>query len=852
MLIAHLDANNREKQPKFVQLLKTITMSNSKFYIIPGNRYVSSGIKESGSSFLCPSNTVMTGRYHTGDENGRTQYEYASLKAVDEYGNPAAGIITVENVRWETSVKESSGNGFDAPYGRVIVGRKHSGDENGQTQYATALIKIDGKPTVLEEGITSLSIKESSGIWFKTDADRIMTGRHHSGDENGKTYYTAAKVVVVNSSTESAPSGTIIVPNVRAISATMKESNSFFICPPGTVMTGRSHIGDENGDTQYEYSTLKAVNSDGEIVIGNITVEDVRWDDAFEESSGKGYDAPANRVLVGRAHTGDENDDSRYATAIIKFNGNLTGVRNYAASECRKESGGWNWYKTSEKQILTGRHHFGDENGNTYYCTGTVFCDVTPKPQNKFNVIVGFHIDEKYFPMNPMDFITLSRFRRHNEGSTDDGYNKNTNGFVNGNNHGNEYYNIPVSIINSFYVKNDSEHILYNLRPRDKNSIGKDEVFLQPDNHLNGNLNPNEVVPVFTHSSFYRNISSDKIKERREFWIFYGYDDVDTGIFRLSHQGDWERITLDLIDEKIVGAWLDQHGNSKYYPADALEITETNGIQTLRVYSARGLHSTYERVGKFSRPLGSAHDFTNDEGYQWEVTRNMKELRLQPWKLYAGAWGEVGMDVDPASTGPLGAWYKTWDFGTQDDKFVLISSLIVQNQLLIQPDVRYESDGQRENDSLFETPENMLITGRNHCGDENGITQYECATLKAVNYMGKKIEGTITVTDRQWSEWQKESDSANFFHTPTNRVITGRQHSGDENGKTRYQTAKVLFNGNLATVSPAPASLPKVKIPESFGVFFKSASKFVLTGRTHSGDENGETTYYQGYISINV
>lgn len=50
-------------------------------------------MKESGSYFLCPTNAVMTGRYHSGDENGQTQYEYATLKAVDEEGNAVAGTI---------------------------------------------------------------------------------------------------------------------------------------------------------------------------------------------------------------------------------------------------------------------------------------------------------------------------------------------------------------------------------------------------------------------------------------------------------------------------------------------------------------------------------------------------------------------------------------------------------------------------------------------------------------------------------------------------------------------------------------------------------------------------------------
>lgn len=71
-------------------------MANSKFYIIPDKRTVTSGMKESGSYFLCPSNTVMTGRYHKGDENGQTQYEYATLKAVDVNGNLVSGTLLLK------------------------------------------------------------------------------------------------------------------------------------------------------------------------------------------------------------------------------------------------------------------------------------------------------------------------------------------------------------------------------------------------------------------------------------------------------------------------------------------------------------------------------------------------------------------------------------------------------------------------------------------------------------------------------------------------------------------------------------------------------------------------------------
>ena len=455
---------------------------------------------------------------------------------------------------------------------------------------------------------------------------------------------SVAKVTINYSSTEPAPEGTIIVPNVRTESANMKESGSSFMCPSGTIMTGRAHTGDENGNTQYEYSTLKAINSKGEVIIGSITIEDIEWDTEFNESSGMGYDAPINRIVVGRQHLGDENGKTKYATAVIKFNGHPAEIKKYAVSETRKESGGWNWFKTSEKQVLTGRHHFGDENGNTYYSVGTISCDITNKPQDKFEVILALHPKDKWFPMNPTDFITLSRFRRHNGGSSDDGYNKNNNGFVNGNSHSAEYYNIPVNTINSYHLMGSDA--LYNLRPRDKNSIGNNEVFLQPDDHLNGNLNPNGTVPVFTYSSFYTDINSGIKGERREFWVFYGYDEAGAAGVSFSHQGDWERIILDIIDDNIQGAWLSQHTNLIYYPAEQLEISKSNGIQTLKVYSAEGSHAHYNKAGDFSildiMGIDIDKDHTRDGGYQWNITKNVLPLEQQEWKDYAGAWGEIG------------------------------------------------------------------------------------------------------------------------------------------------------------------------------------------------------------------
>jgi hypothetical protein len=427
-----------------------------------------------------------------------------------------------------------------------------------------------------------------------------------------------------------------IIPNVRSESANLKESQSVFICPLNTVVTGRYHSGDENGYTRYEYASLKAVDGQGQPLGGLITVENGRWENWFKESSAQGFTATAGRVIIGREHQGDENGSTRYYTGIIKFNGNLTTITDYALSYSIKESSGI--YFKSGNTVITGRTHYGDENGNTIYQSGSVIYSSTTTIPGRFRVVVKLHPSEPDFPMNPLDFVRLSRFRMFISGGSDKGYNTNTNQFVTTNIKTPEYYNIPVNIINSYTIDAAGK----NCRPRDANS-GTSTYFLEPDDNLTGDFNPNGRVPAFQYA----------LQDgRKQFWVFYGYNYSSAGI-SFSHQGDWENITLKIIDNSIEGCWLSQHENNPYYSKDQLQIVESGGIQTLYIYSAMGTHAYYPIVGDFGI---SNTDHAADGGYQWVITDNVLNLDAQPWRNYAGAWGEVG--ESSITTGPLGPWWK--------------------------------------------------------------------------------------------------------------------------------------------------------------------------------------------------
>lgn len=830
-----------------------------KIFLRPRDRQKTSySQKASKEYYLCSLNRILTGRCHSGDENGKTWFEDAGLEAVDEFGNRVSGEISVTSVEWSEWSKESSGQGFDALNNRVLVGREHRGDENGKTRYATAIVQFNGKNCMTTDRVSSSSIKESKGVWCCSDSERVMTGRHHSGDENGRTYYNYSKIYSLEPSTEPASKGTIIVPNIRMQSESMNESKSSFLCPSNMVLTGRLHSGDENGSTVYEYASLKAISASGEVIAdADITVQNVTWVAYDEESTGEGYDAPYGKVIVGRRHYGDERGGTAYAIGEVFYNGHPTFISNYHVSAPKKESDGV-WFKTNGHNVITARHHYGDENGTTYYGLGMIVCDEPTKPDEHIVLHVKMHSEDPYFPMNPVDFIHLSRLRRHVKDGTDYGYNKITNTFVKGDSHSSEYYDIPLNVIMNQHTPY-GKYELMNLRPKDPNSFGKGEVFLQPYDNLTGDSDPNYRVPCIVHYKNKNNIS---------YWFFFGYDyakDDVTGYGSGSHQGDWECVEVELDDNgKIKKAGLSCHTGTNNYPANELEIVHGKKDE-LTVYCAKGSHAFYNKPGKYPtlHPLGIAidYDYTDNMGYDWVATNCVVSLTdpSQVWKYFAGAWGEVGLWKE--TTGPLGPWQKCGELEimSKSHNNPMIKSLIQEDQVLLVIDDKKEKANESKKESIggevsiTNHKNTQILYTYSHDGDENGTTTYYFASLKAVDINGKEECNNITVEDLEWTEWHKQSESQDFFMTTEmqgenshSRIITGREHKGDENGMTRYQTGLLKYKGKLVKVIPYPnadmCAYSKVK------TMVYPKQNLVIIGIKHSGDENGITTYCQGYI----
>lgn len=114
------------------------------------------------------------------------------------------------------------------------------------------------------------------------------------------------------------------------------------------------------------------------------------------------------------------------------------------------------------------------------------------------------------------------------------------------------------------------------------------------------------------------------------------------------------------------------------------------------------------------------------------------------------------------------------------------TAVIVRNKVWSEPlkesgVYKDDVDGKRYHiGKYYVCPPNTIMTGRQHKGDENADTWYECAT--ATN-AGRDL----SVTPHEWSEEKKESGSE--FHCPANQFLVGRWHVGDENNVTRYRCA---------------------------------------------------------------
>ncbi|WP_066522737.1 fibronectin type III domain-containing protein [Curtobacterium ammoniigenes] len=154
--------------------------------------------------------------------------------------------------------------------------------------------------TVVPRSSTEWTVRESLHGSLTCSANGVLVARSHAGDENGTTTYRCADVFVGTAKA---------VVSDASWTSVGRESWSDFTCPDDTVLVGRSHVGDENGETRYQCATLQVAGA-------SLKRSDVQAAPAVKES-GHAFDAPTGAVLAGRRHDGDENGATIYRSATL-------------------------------------------------------------------------------------------------------------------------------------------------------------------------------------------------------------------------------------------------------------------------------------------------------------------------------------------------------------------------------------------------------------------------------------------------------------------------------------------------------------------------------------------------------
>jgi len=176
--------------------------SGGTLHLLDPNNWLSQQ-PESSSDFVCPSSTVMTGRWHDCknkgnlcDENGNSSVYCRGIEASGQRFGVGEGT-------WSAPMQESTSL-FVCPANTVMTGRRHNCqnkdgkcDENGDTEYLCSPLTYAGNPVPVNPnaGSWTTPIVESTSQ-FVCANDQILNGRRHDCknkddkcDENGTTSY---------------------------------------------------------------------------------------------------------------------------------------------------------------------------------------------------------------------------------------------------------------------------------------------------------------------------------------------------------------------------------------------------------------------------------------------------------------------------------------------------------------------------------------------------------------------------------------------------------------------------------------------------------------------------------------
>lgn len=161
----------------------------------------------------------------------------------------------------------------------------------------------------------------------------------------------------------------------------------------------------------------------------------------------------------------------------------------------------------------------------------------------------------------------------------------------------------------------------------------------------------------------------------------------------------------------------------------------------------------------------------------------------------------------------------------------------------------------RRNNVSYNPGAGKCIAGFEWTGDENGNIRIYTCDIKVVDANYREISGA-TISIGTTTQRRQSGSSCSYFGAVNGGILAGYVHSGDENGNTTWyiRTINVSYKGKVYNTSTV-RQYEKQNISKKSGVFnvyneSPASYNFIVDG-AECGDENGTLKYAYSQINLN-
>ena len=161
----------------------------------------------------------------------------------------------------------------------------------------------------------------------------------------------------------------------------------------------------------------------------------------------------------------------------------------------------------------------------------------------------------------------------------------------------------------------------------------------------------------------------------------------------------------------------------------------------------------------------------------------------------------------------------------------------------------------RRNNVSYNPGAGKCIAGFEWTGDENGNIRIYTCDIKVVDANYREISGA-TISIGTTTQRRQSGNSCSYFGAVNGGILAGYVHSGDENGDTTWyiRTINVSYEGKVYNTSTV-RQYEKQNISKKGGVFnvyneSPASYNFIVDG-AECGDENGTLKYAYSQINLN-